>query len=116
MFHLGKQYFITCPELGATPAGSHQIDALRGSAGKDDFDWAAGVDKALHFAAAVFVGGGRLLAQSVQAPMYIGVAPFVVSSHGLDYRARLLSRRGVIQIYQGVTPNFAAEYRKLVTY
>ncbi len=78
----------------------HQIDALGGAASEDDLLFGRGADEGLHLAACLLVAVGALLAQPMDAAVYVGVVPFVSLGDRLDYLSRMLRGSAVVEIHQ----------------
>ena len=102
VFHLGDEHFITLLHECLTEAGGHEIDALRGAAGKDNFARRAGIEEAAHRLAGRLVEVGGLLGQEVYAPVDVGVHIIIFLRHGLHHLTRFLRSGGVVEIDEGV--------------
>src|SRR5438270_8718933 len=99
--------------MGSAPAVAHEVDRLGGVAGEDDLLYGGGVDEGGHSAARRLVGGGRLFAQGVDAPMGIGVVPPVVIVHRIDHRRRFLRGGGAIEVNQRLAVDLPSQDREV---
>ena len=113
MLHLGQQDPVARLDIGSPPAVAHEVDRLGGIAGEDDLLYGGGVDEAGHSPARRLVGGRRLLAQGVDAPMGVGVVPPVVIVHRVDHRRRFLRGGGAIEVDQRLAMDLPSQDREV---
>ena len=113
VLHFGDDDAVAWPHVGPAPRVGHQIDGLRGVAGEDYAVAVWRVDERGDLVSRGFVGGGRLLAQRVYAPVDVGVVGAVELVHCLDHRPRFLGRGGVVQVGQWLAVDFAGQRREV---
>jgi hypothetical protein len=92
----------------------HQVDGLRRAAGKDDLLATLGADESLDFVARRLVGLGCALRQEVDAAVDVGVVRLVEVGDGVEDLARLLRRRGVVQVDQGLAVHVLLQRREVL--
>ena len=95
------------------PCVSYQIQRLRCVARPDYLLRMFGSYEAGNFDASVFIEFGRFLAESVYAPMHIGIGGLVVVNQRLYNLTRFLGRGSVVQIDQWLAIDLPGQYRKV---
>ena len=90
--------FVACMAEGFAEREGQQVDAFGRAAGEDDLARRTGVDEAAHGFARLLVQFGGLLREEVDAAVYVGIHVVVFVADGFDHLARLLRRRGVVEI------------------
>ena len=116
MLHLRQDDFIAIVQESLAEGGCHEIDALCGASGEDDFSRGAGVDKAAHGLARSLMKFRGLLAEVVHAAVDVGVHVQVLIRHGIDDAARFLRRGAVVEVNQRTTVHLAGEDGKILSY
>ena len=97
-------------EEAPSPGVRDEVDPLGRVAREDDALGAVGrLDEARDLGARAFVGLGRLFGERVQAAVDVGVVVLVVVDERVDDLARLLGRRGVVQVDQRAAVHLALE-------
>ena len=91
----------------------HQVVGLRGRLGEDDLVDRPGVEELAHGLARALEGFRRRVGHEVQAAMDVGVARLHGVHHGVDHRARLLRRGGVVEIDQRLAVDLLRQDREL---
>jgi len=109
VLHRGEEDFVAGLEESSAPRGRDEIDALRGSAGENNFARFGGIDEAGDFFAGQLVIGGCLLAEGVNAAMDVGVFVFVIIFDPIDDGQRFLRGGGVVEIDQRLAVDFCIE-------
>ena len=100
VLHLRQQDLIPGRDVGPAPTVGHQVDGFGSVAYVNHPGRVGGIDKAGNPPPGIFIGVGRVLAQTVNATMDIGMGLAVVGVHCLNDRQRLLRRGCTIQVYQ----------------
>lgn len=116
VLHGGDDDLVALAEEGFAEAGGEQVDALRGTAGEDDFVGAAGVDEATDSLAAGFVEFSSLLRKEVNTAVDVGVDAVVFISDSINYASGLLGSSAVVQVDQWLAINSTGENRKISPY
>jgi len=117
VLHLRDHYRIVRAEAWPAPALRHQVDALRRVAGKHDLPPGGRVDERPNLLARAVISRGRLLAQTVDAAMHVGVGGLVVAAHRRDHLARLLAGGVAVQIHQrNAGADFLLKNREVLPY
>src|SRR5579859_4193856 len=100
MLHLRQENDVAGLQIFRAPGAGHEVDALGGAAGEDDFLRAFGVDEFGGARPRVLKRGRGAIAQFVDAAVDVGVVAFVIMDQRVNHHARLLRRGGVIEINQ----------------
>ena len=90
MLHNGENHLIALLHKLFAEAGHKQIDALRCTAGKDDFIRTAGIDELPHRLTRRFVQLRSLLRKKMHTTMHIGVDRIVLIRNGIHHLTGLL--------------------------
>ena len=112
----GDQHLVPGLDPGAPEAGGDEVDPLGGAADEDDLLAAFGVEELGDAAACALVGERRLLREPVDPAVDVGVLLLVVAGHRGDDGARLLRRRGVVEIDQRLVPHPPREDGEVAPY
>ena len=115
VLHFREQDDIVGANEFSAPRLRDQIDALGRAAGKHDLLCIGGPEIIRDPLPRSFVGFGRARAQLVQAAMHIGVGVLVILPQNFEHRARLLRRRGVVEINQGPAMDALAQDGEILT-
>ena len=100
-------------EDGAGVALRDQVDRLGGAAHEDDLLAVGGVEEVLHRVARRLEGLGGALAEGVHAAVDVGVVGGVETRDGVDHRARLLRRGGVVEVDERLAVHLLGEDREV---
>ena len=100
MLHRGDDDLVAGADELASIAVHHEIDSFGRAAHKDALTHVTRVDEAFHFFTRAFVGGGRFLAQVMNAAMDVRVLLFEINAAAIDDYLRHLRRGGVVEIDQ----------------
>ena len=90
-----------------------EIDGLGRRAREDDLVGDAAFRNRAHVFARALIGLGRGVRHEVQAAVHVGVAGLHGAHHGVDDRARLLRRGGIVEIDERLAIDLAGEDRKV---
>ncbi len=90
VFHAADEDAVAGMQVGAAPSLGHEVDAVGGALGPDDFLDFAGVQKGLNLPAGAFKGVGGALGEGVNAPVDVRVIVAEVVGLGVDDRQRFL--------------------------
>ena len=112
VFHHREQDLVSFLQKRFAEARGHQIKALGGASGEDDFAHALGTDKCSDALAGLLVECGGLLRQEV----HIGVDRIIFLGNGLDHGSRLLRRGRIVQIDQGTPIDFTRKNGEVSAY
>src|SRR5215472_8276154 len=116
MLHVGDNDFVAWANVNSAKRLCNEVDPFRCAAREDDLFRFRGVQEFLHLDAGFLVLARGQLAQQMDGSMDIGVIVFVESVNSFHYPARLLGRRGIVEIYQGMAVDRARKNRKVVPY
>ena len=72
------------------------------------------MDEALHLLTRAFVRRGGALGEQVHPAVHVGVVVEVVAGDRVDHGARLLRRRGVVEIHERLAVDFLVEDGKVL--
>ncbi|GJE42658.1 hypothetical protein AEGHOMDF_1830 [Methylobacterium soli] len=98
---------------GPAHRAGHEVVGLGGVAGEDDLVRGAGIEELARGFARALEPLGRGIRHEMQAAMDVGVTRLHAGHHGVDHRARLLRRGGVVEINQGLAVDGLGQDREL---
>src|ERR1700676_3041808 len=107
------EYLVFRLKLGSGVALCDEIDGFGGAAHENDLVPRPRVDEFDQPVARALVKSSRLLAQGMDAAMYVGVMVTFVVIDGVNHGGRTLCRGAVVQIGQRLAAHHARQYRKL---
>ena len=109
----GEHDLVALPDPHAAERLRDEVDPLGRGAGEDDLLARRRVDEAAHGLARVLVGLGRGIREEMQAAMHVGVFFRVGLLDAVEHGARLLRRRGVVEIDQRLAVDFPRQDREI---
>ena len=109
VLHLGEQDDVAGLDELPAPRVGDEVDAFGGAACEDDFLRAAGVEELPRPLPRRLEGIRRAVAQLVDATVHIRIVSLVVAHEGVNDRARLLRRRGVVKIHERMPMDLLVE-------
>ncbi len=113
MLHFSYQDFVTFPDKSFSERKSHQVDAFRGTPGKNNFFIRTGMNEFPDNFAGFLIGIGTFITQKMDPPVYIRVILQVIFVHFFNDLQRPLSRRPIIQVYQAFSVYLFFQYREI---
>ena len=99
-------------ELGAEGAGD-QIRPVSQIAREDDLVLVPRIQEPARDSAGLLEFRCRRIGEKMQAAMHVGILELVGVLDGIEDRARLLSRRAVVEIHQRFAVDFTEQDRKI---
>ena len=113
VLHLGQDDDVAAVDVGPPPGVGDEVDRLGRVAGEDQLVAVGGIDEPGDADTRGLVGGGRPLADRVDAAMDVGVVLAVVVGDGVDDDVRLLARRRRVEVDQAMTVDLLVEDREV---
>ena len=109
VLHQREDDLVALAQVGVAPGARHEVDRLRRVAGEDDVLRVPRADVPRRLRAHPLVGVRRLHRERVDAAVDVRVLRLVVARQRLDDGARLLRRRGVVEVDQRMAVHLAPE-------
>ena len=114
VLHLADDDLVPLGEAGSDEALRHQVDRLGRPPNEHDLAGVLRPEGPLDRGPRPLVGLGRLLGELVKGAVNVRVVPAVVARNGVDDGARLLGRRRVVEVDEGLSVDGALEDGKVL--
>ena len=112
VLELGDHDDVAGAEVGEPVGVGDQVQGLGGVAHEDDLAVRRGVDEGAHLLAGALEARGRALAERVDAAVDVRVRVLVELAHRVEHLARLLGRRGRVEVGDAASRWSAARRRR----
>ena len=116
VLHLADEDLVSRPDVRAGPRLCDEVDGFRRAPEEDHLALGGRLQEVAYLGTRALVRCRRLLGQRVDAPVDVRVVAAVVVDERVDDRARLLARRRVVEVDEGLSVDGPREDRKLLAH